>query len=61
MNHSKQMATGLAMGAAAIAAMGAGAYMAYNNPKQMKKMKKKAAHNTETALGAVDKMMSHYF
>lgn len=61
MNHSKQMATGLAMGAAAIAAVGAGAYMAYNNPKQMKKMMKKAAQNTEKALGAVDKMMSHYF
>lgn len=61
MNSSKQMATGLAVGAAALAAMGAGAYMAYNNPKQMKKLMKKASQSTEKALSAVDKMVSQYF
>ena len=60
MNNSKQMAAGIAMGAAALAAVGAGAYMAYNNPKPMKKMMKKATQTTEKALGAMDKMMSRY-
>ncbi len=54
------MAAGIAMGAAALAAVGAGAYMAYNNPKPMKKMMKKATQTTEKALGAMDKMMSRY-
>lgn len=57
---STSAAAGIAVGALAATALGAGAYMAYTQPKEMKKILKKAARGAENAVGEVDRLLRQY-
>lgn len=51
----------IAMGLAAASAVGAGAYLASRNQREVKKMAKKVARGAEKAVLDIDRMASRYF
>ena len=58
--NAKNLAKGAALGMMAGAAVGAaGMYVAEQNPKQLKKAVKKAAHTAEKAVMGVEKLMQN--
>ena len=61
MHKQNNTAKNIAMGLAAASAMGAGAYLASRNQREVKKMAKKVARGAEKAVLDLDKMASKYF
>ncbi len=61
MQKKDQTAKNIAMGLAAASAVGAGAYLASRNQREVKKMAKKVARGAEKAVLDIDRMASRYF
>ncbi len=61
MHKQNNTARNLAMGIAGACAVGAGAYLASRNQREVKKMAKKVARGAEKAVLDIDKMASRYF
>lgn len=61
MQKKDQTAKNIAMGLAAASAVGAGAYLASRNQREVKKMAKKVARGDEKAVLDIDRMASKYF
>ena len=60
-DNKKRMMKGAALGLLAGGAVGAaGAYVAQKNPKEMKKMMKKAGASAERAMETIDRMLNSH-